>query len=176
MPTLEEMVIQWKTTFAQQGFLMRRRVLEQCGFLDERLHFTMDTEYWLRLLVAGRVFRHAPRTLGAFRVHGAAKTSTQHHVHVANMIDVMTRFCETASPALADVAERARQRLYWSAAHVKYDGRQHAEARRFALRHLHDVGWKALPRVSAFVALSLLGDPGHRLLALSRRLRARAHA
>jgi glycosyltransferase involved in cell wall biosynthesis len=171
VPSVEEMVLYWKTTFAQQGFLLRRRVLEACGYVDESLHFTMDTEYWLRLLVAGRKLTAVPRTLGAFRVHEAAKTSTQNHVHVDNMIDVTTHFCETAPPALSGVAAQARRRLYWNAAHVKYDGRSHADARNYALRHLQDGGWKVLPRVGAMVALSLLGGPGHRLLELSRRLR-----
>jgi Glycosyl transferase family 2 len=172
LPSLEQMVIYWKTTFAQQGFLMRRRLLEECGYLDESLHFTMDTEYWLRLLVAKRKYHRLPQTLGAFRIHDAAKTTTQHHVHVANMVDMLTKFCRTAPPELAGVAEAARLRLYWSAAHAKYDSSRHAEARTFALRHLRDAGWRALPRVSAMVALSLMGGPGHRLLRLARESRS----
>src|SRR5262249_44286656 len=87
VPTVEGVVVPWKTPFAQQGFLMRRRMLEACGYLDESLHFTMDAEYWLRLTIKGRKFQHLARPLAAFRLHEAAKTATQHHVHVANMID-----------------------------------------------------------------------------------------
>jgi glycosyltransferase involved in cell wall biosynthesis len=173
VPTVDEIVLSWKTPFAQQGFLVRRNVLDRCGYLDETLHFTMDTEYWLRLLLHGCRFQHAGGTLGAFRVHEAAKTATNHHVHVANLISVVTAFFENAPPEMADLARRARQRLYWNAAHAKYDGRQHAEARAFALRHLADGGWRVLPRVSGMVGLSLLGAPGHRLLGLVRRIRAR---
>jgi GT2 family glycosyltransferase len=171
VPTLEQMVIYWKTTFAQQGFLVKRATVDTCGDIDESLHFTMDSEYWLRLLVAGRKFLHVPLTLGAFRVHEAAKTTTHHQVHVANMIQVANQFCDTAPPALTPLAARARRRLYWNVAHAQYDGRKHPEARRAALRHLREDGWKALPRVGAMVALSLLGDRGHDLLVLSRRLR-----
>ncbi len=74
IPSLEQMVLYWKTTFAQQGFLMRRRVLESCGPLNEHRHFAMDTEYWLRLLLAGKSFRHVPRILGRIRMHEATKT------------------------------------------------------------------------------------------------------
>ena len=35
LPSIEQMVIYWKTTFAQQGFLMRRRLLEACGYLGD---------------------------------------------------------------------------------------------------------------------------------------------
>jgi len=173
-PTVEEIVLTWKTPFAQQGFLVRRSVIERCGYIDEALHFTMDTEYWLRLLVHGCRFQHTGGTLGAFRVHEAAKTTTHHAVHVANMLTVTTAFIERAPPEMADLAQRARQRQHWNAAHAKYDGRRHAEARAFALRHLADNGWRALPRVSAMVGLSLLGGPGHRLLGLVRRIRAAA--
>jgi GT2 family glycosyltransferase len=173
-PSVERVVVYWKTPFAQQGFLMHRRVLEACGYLDEKLHFTMDAEYWLRLTVAGRKFVHLARPLGAFRLHESAKTSTATATHVADMLEVTTHFCEHAPPEMAAVATQARKRLYWNAAHVEYDGRSHAKARRYAVRHLVDGGgWRAFPRVSAMVALSLLGDPGHRILALSRRLRAR---
>jgi GT2 family glycosyltransferase len=175
-PDIEQIVVFWKTPFAQQGFLMRRRLLETCGYIDESLHFTMDTEYWLRLLVAGRRFLHVPETLGAFRVHAAAKTWTQHDTHVANMIAVTEGFYRRASPELAALAERARRRVNWNAAHVKYDNRKHADARRFALRHLRDGGVKALPRVSGMVALSVLGEPGHRVLALSRALRTKTRS
>jgi GT2 family glycosyltransferase len=171
-PDLEQMLLLWKVPFAQQGFLMRRQLLETRGYLDEKLHFTMDAEYWLRLTLAGCTFHHVAAPLAGFRVHGAAKTSTQHEAHVNDMLDVTSRFCRTAPPGLAGLAARAQRRMYWNAAHIKYDNRQHAAARQYALRHLRHGGLDAIPRVGAMVALSFLGAPGHRLLELSRRLRA----
>jgi glycosyltransferase involved in cell wall biosynthesis len=171
-PTPEKLLLGWGTTFAQQGFLVRRSTLDACGYVDEKLHFTMDLELWLRLVLAGRRFRHVARPLGAFRMHAAAKTGTRHGVHISDMLDVTNRFMETAPADMKPLAERVRRRRYWTAAHICYDNRDHADARKNALRHLADDGWRALPRVTGMVALSMLGDPGHRLLALSRRLRA----
>jgi glycosyltransferase involved in cell wall biosynthesis len=172
VPSIEQLVLQWKTPFAQQGFLMRRRVVETCGYLDEQLHFTMDTEYWLRLLMARQNLLHIRQTFATCRLHESAKTSTHHSVLVANLIDVTRNFCRTAPPEMSDLAERGRRRLHWNAAHAKYDGRMHAEARKYALQHLRDDGWQAFPRVCAMVGLSLLGDPGHGALALYRRFRS----
>jgi GT2 family glycosyltransferase len=169
--TLERMVVYWMTSFAQQGFLMRRRVLETCGVLDEALHFAMDAEYWLRLLWRGRVLRHVPRTLAAYRMHAEAKTGNQHDVQMADLTRIVTHFCDTAAPELAPLAERARRRMRWNAAHTSYAAGRHAEARGHALAHLRDDGPRALPRVAGMVALSLLGARGHDLLALARRLR-----
>ena len=53
--------------------LFRRRVFERFGDLDETLHYTMDYELYLRIAPHVQA-RYVPRTLGAFRVHGASKT------------------------------------------------------------------------------------------------------
>jgi glycosyltransferase involved in cell wall biosynthesis len=171
-PEVSYTVVRWRTPFFQQGFLARRRVFEACGYVDEGMHFAMDTELWLRLLLAGRSFRRVPEALGALRVHPATKTSTMHRTLIANMFEMTKRFIDTAPPELREVAERARRRQHWNAAHINYDNRDHVEARRSAMRHFVDEGWRALPRVSGMVALSYLGDTGHRLLALARRAKS----
>jgi glycosyltransferase involved in cell wall biosynthesis len=175
-PNLEDMMVYWRMPFAQQGYLMRRQVLASSGYLREDLHFAMDVEYVVRLLVDGRKFVHIKGVNGAFRMHDAGKTATQHGVHVADMIDLATKFCQTTRPDLAGLVGRARERLYWSAAHAKYDGRHYAEARVFALRHLREAGWRVLPRVSGMVALSFLGDPGRQILSIFRRIRNAPHS
>ena len=171
--SLERFVVYWMTSFAQQGFLMRRRVLDACGGVDETLHFAMDAEYWLRLLRAGRNLRYVAQTLAAYRTHDQAKTGNQHYVQMADLTRIDTDFCNTASPELAGVAERARRRMHWNAAHTSYAAGHHAEARGHAIAHLRDEGVRALPRVAGMVALSLLGRRGHDLLALARRMRPR---
>jgi glycosyltransferase involved in cell wall biosynthesis len=56
------------------AMVMRRSVFHRFGGLDERLHLTMDYDFFLRIAPQARAL-HAPRTLGAFRVHGDSKTS-----------------------------------------------------------------------------------------------------
>jgi GT2 family glycosyltransferase len=59
---------------AQAGALLRRRVLEEIGLLDEGLHYLMDHEFWMRLALAGGQIYHIREPLALFRIHGEAKT------------------------------------------------------------------------------------------------------
>ncbi|MDX1993559.1 MAG: glycosyltransferase family 2 protein [bacterium] len=61
----------------QPAVFWRRRVMERIGLFDERLHYTMDYDYWLRMLIAGFQPRYVDRDLAAFRFHQASKTVSQ---------------------------------------------------------------------------------------------------
>lgn len=60
---------------AQPATFWRREVMEQVGYLDEGLHYTLDYEYWLRI---GRLHSlYVLHTdLAAFRVHSSSKSGT----------------------------------------------------------------------------------------------------
>ncbi len=59
----------------QPTVFMRRQALADVGWLDPRLHFTMDYDLWMRL---GREYpvAYLPEKLARYRVHPAAKTFT----------------------------------------------------------------------------------------------------
>lgn len=52
----------------------RRRILDQGHFLDERLHFALDAEYFMRLARNGFRFRHVRALLADFRFQPDSKT------------------------------------------------------------------------------------------------------
>jgi glycosyltransferase involved in cell wall biosynthesis len=170
-PSVERQMVYWRTAFAQQGFLVRRSVIEQDGYLDESLHFAMDTELWLRLSLAGRRARAMGGTFAAFRMHEDAKTANSAHVSLANLLELTERFCRSAPPRFAHLVEPARKRMYWNAALGAYESHDYAAARRFVLRYLRDAGVRALPKAAGMVGFSFLGAQGHKLLALARRAR-----
>lgn len=58
---------------AQPATFWRRRLADQVGPLDERLHYTMDYQYWLRLGRAARL-HVLKEDLAAFRLHPASKS------------------------------------------------------------------------------------------------------
>jgi len=58
-----------------QSALMRRDLLDHVGYLREDLRFCFDYEYYTRLLSRGVRVQHVPVPLGAFRIHGASKTT-----------------------------------------------------------------------------------------------------
>lgn len=73
-PTAE--VLRRRTLLPQETVYWRRSLWRALGPLDASLSFSMDVDYWLRMVDAGVVPRLIPEFLGAFRWHGAQKSAT----------------------------------------------------------------------------------------------------
>ncbi len=58
----------------QTSVFFRKSVLERIGALDEKLHITMDIDYWIRMAKQGLNMRHIERSLANLRWHPSAKT------------------------------------------------------------------------------------------------------
>lgn len=58
----------------QPASFWSREIFEQCGPLDEDLHFAMDMDFWFKLAHAGIEFRKIDRSLACFRRHGQTKS------------------------------------------------------------------------------------------------------
>ncbi len=58
----------------QPATFFRRSAVERCGFLDTKLIYCMDYEYWLRLASAGLRFARMERKLAASRMYPENKT------------------------------------------------------------------------------------------------------
>jgi GT2 family glycosyltransferase len=52
----------------------RRRIFDEGNWLDERMHYGMDYEFFLRLAAKGYRIRHLPAVLADFRQHPASKS------------------------------------------------------------------------------------------------------
>ncbi|WP_428386622.1 glycosyltransferase family 2 protein [Mucisphaera sp.] len=63
--------------FPQPGVWWNRNLHEQLGFLDERLHYCMDFEWWLRLLSAGLKPDVIDQPIATYRMHETSKTCAQ---------------------------------------------------------------------------------------------------
>ncbi len=65
----------WKYDYAQPSFFFRRTVFEKVGFLDESLRFTLDHEFFIRLLLNYNA-RYVPTVLSSYRLHPESKTGS----------------------------------------------------------------------------------------------------
>jgi GT2 family glycosyltransferase len=64
-------------TIIQPASFMRRRALERVGLLDESLHFLMDHDLYVRLLLGGCTFTKVDAVWACFRWHASSKTHNQ---------------------------------------------------------------------------------------------------
>jgi len=65
----------------QPASFFRHKILDQVGFLDEKIDYCMDYEFYLRTAIAGFKFQRIPKTLATYRYHSASKTVTGTSVH-----------------------------------------------------------------------------------------------
>jgi glycosyltransferase involved in cell wall biosynthesis len=169
-PDLEILVMHW-LGFPQPGFLMWRRILNQCGFLDEQLHYTMDFEYWVRLLMRGVKVRYISEVLATSRLHPASKTSNLYRVGISNLLEITEKFSKGAPASLENIARRAMKRAYWNAAYLAFVNDDGKLVRRYVLEYLKKSGLAVLPEVLSLYTLSVLGNPGKQVFQLYRTFR-----
>jgi glycosyltransferase involved in cell wall biosynthesis len=73
----------------QPTVFFRRRVVDEHGLLDERLHFCLDYEYWLRLGIGGVRFAYLPRLQAGYRQYPGTKSvgsRRAHHREINSML------------------------------------------------------------------------------------------
>ena len=95
----------------QPATFWRREVHDRLGLLDEDLHYTMDYDWWLRLLDLGRSGK-IKRPLAAFRIHDQSKSGSLYENMFAE--DYQTFRRHNGSPVLS-AAHRAHNALILAA-------------------------------------------------------------
>ena len=66
-----------RVIFPQQSTFWRRRVMDTIGLFDESLHYRMDYDYWIRMMIAGFQFGYTDNFLALYRVHSLSKSLSQ---------------------------------------------------------------------------------------------------
>jgi glycosyltransferase involved in cell wall biosynthesis len=101
----------------QPATFFRRACVARFGLLDERLHYCLDYEYWLRLARGGARFAFLPRKLAGSRLHAATKTLSgrvaSHRETIEMFLRLQGRVPESwllgyASVTVAERVDRAR--------------------------------------------------------------------
>lgn len=149
----------------QPATFLRRSLLDSVGYLDERLAYIMDFDYWLRLALTHTI-AYLPEPFAQLRIHTAAKSLSSLADFAPELVAVYQRlFASPYLPAsVGAVRSQAFANIHTRAAHLSFWSGRTAAARRYAL-----TAWRfgpLRPRL-AFIPY-LLGRPG---LALAKRLR-----
>ncbi len=82
----------------QQALFWRRELMQRVGLTDESLHFAMDWDFIIRLLLAGK-FERIRRQLGVFRLHEAAKTTNQSEIGQRDRQVLLERYARHFPPS-----------------------------------------------------------------------------
>lgn len=78
LPAHDDEVLSWADFIPQETLFWRRSIWEKAGGrIDESFRFAMDWDLLQRFRSAGARMVRLPDFLGAFRIHGAQKTSAQ---------------------------------------------------------------------------------------------------
>ncbi|MFO0986479.1 MAG: glycosyltransferase [Alphaproteobacteria bacterium] len=83
--------LMWDCCVCQPAAFWRRGVADRIGPFDERLHYAMDYDYWLRIGRAGGRIVHMRRPLANSRVHRDTKTQSRRAEIFAEIFDVCFR-------------------------------------------------------------------------------------
>lgn len=173
---LYQMLVKWRNPVPQQGFLMRRSLLERIGYLDESFDFTMDFEYWVRIALNGYRGKPISHFLGVFRQHQVAKSSTIQRERIQDRYHIHSKVFEEDSipDELVGLSDRSKQNLSWNAAYIAYRAGDARSARLYASKYMRSGGLRYFPRVLLLFLLSLLGSRGLEVVhGLIRRIRVR---
>jgi glycosyltransferase involved in cell wall biosynthesis len=63
----------------QPSSFYKTELVAKIGYLNESIHYCMDLDLWLRLLRLGNIYGYNKKSLSAFRIWEATKTSTGGH-------------------------------------------------------------------------------------------------
>jgi len=69
--------LQYQVGIVQPSVFFRRRVLDITGPLDTEFEFTLDYEFWVRLVLAGARWKYVDRLFSCHRWWGEMKTARQ---------------------------------------------------------------------------------------------------
>lgn len=75
----------------QQGSFYRKETVKNVGYLDEKIHYCMDLDLWLRLLEYGKIFALENKSYSGFRLWEDTKTSTGKEFFLKDIMSVLFR-------------------------------------------------------------------------------------
>ena len=142
--SLKDMLVFWKNPVPQPGFLMRRSVIDQIGFLDESYSFAFDFEYWMRMAVHDMKGTYIPQRLAAFRTHMDAKTTKEQDVRIKDRFGLYEQYFQDeriSREFRKKYRQKSKNKLYLNAADIFYKREEPQKLKKYALQGLQESKW-----------------------------------
>ena len=159
--SLKDMLVFWRNPVPQPGFLMRRSVIDQIGFLDESYSFAFDFEYWMRMAVHDMKGKYIPQRLAAFRMHRDAKTYKEQDVRIKNRFGLYEQYFQDeriSREFRKKYRQKSKNKLYLNAADIFYKREEPEKLKKYALQGLQESKWNVPAYV--YLCIALLGKKG----------------
>jgi GT2 family glycosyltransferase len=174
----KKIIIRGQNPVPQQGFLMKRSLLDRVGWLDKSMHFCMDFDYWVRLALNGIQAIYLNKVLASFRHHEGTKTSALHKTRIENRQRVLEKaFSSSCLPEnYKNFYKGARDFFYLNAAYIAYKAGDARLTRFYAWQHIRGAVLKCSVKSVFLLFFALFGPFGIRLvqkLRLGSKLAAR---
>jgi glycosyltransferase involved in cell wall biosynthesis len=103
----------------QPALFFRRRLFLDVGGLDERLHWAMDLDLWMRMLPAARRVAYLAEPLACLRCHEEAKTYRGMLQQIREVRHIKSRYLPALQPdvglRVASHVADAKLYVYWAA-------------------------------------------------------------
>lgn len=160
--SLPQMIVEWRNPTPQQGFLIKRSLLDRIGYLDEAYHFTMDFDFWVRIAVAGGHGKWVNKPIADFRQHLDAKTSTMQLTRIDDRFRIYNKVYKTENPpkGFEKKAKESRANLHLDAVYYAYLADNGGEMRSHIHKYLTSEGITGTAIVWKWYILSFFTDRG----------------
>lgn len=91
--------------YHQPGMFWARRLIDEIGLLDPKLHFAFDHDFWVRTQLAGYTFVAIDKPVACFRRHDSSKSMSRHDLFIEEDWLVFRRYADKVSPEVRRAAE-----------------------------------------------------------------------
>lgn len=160
------------TPIPNAAAFFRRDTIRQIGLLNQELHYIMDTDYWIRVGLAGSKISRIPETLAHIRLHPDSKTVGKIPKSNEELLAWVDRFfLQPLPPEIATLERQSRSRALLELGLKYFYVNEFSSGRRAVFKgaFLHPpIVFKDL--FSLLLAMSFLPVPAIKLALLIKRI------
>jgi len=155
----------WCVMPCQPSVFFHRKMVEEIGYLDTKLKYGMDYEYWLRAMRNGYRFNYIPQVFSSYRYHPTSNTMKGYDTFLGEWQAVSQKYLDLLTPS-----ERRRAELWWKFVRVEcfFVQRHKLAIQHIAVRFGHNPYEHPLRRRLAVIARASLIAPWIPLTVLCR--------